>query len=113
MNLLLKALAGALLVVLIQLCSRTKLFYLAALIPLFPSFTIITHYIVGSERDVADLKTTALFGIFGMIPYLIYLGTLYFSAERMKLGWALGGAAGAWLLSAAALILIWRACHGN
>ena len=112
MSLLLKALTGALLVVLIQLCSRTKLFYLAALIPLFPSFTLITHYIVGSERSPADLKETALFGAFGMIPYLVYLGALYCAAGRMKLPWALGAASAAWLLSALALVAAWSHWRG-
>ena len=107
MSLFLKALTGALLVVLIQVCARTKLFYLAALIPLFPSFTIITHYIVGSERNSADLKETALFGVFGMIPYLIYLGTLYAVAGKMKLGWALGVASATWILSALLLVAAW------
>ncbi len=108
MSLLLKALAGALLVALIQLCARTKLFYLSALIPLFPTFTLIAHYSVGSERSQADLKETALFGAFGMIPYLIYLGFLYFSAGKLKLPWALSLASGAWIISAIALIADWQ-----
>ncbi len=43
MHLLIRALAGAAVVVLISLLSRTKNYYLAGLIPLFPTFALISH----------------------------------------------------------------------
>jgi len=38
----------------IQLFAQTRFFYLAALAPLFPTFTLISHFIVGTERSPAD-----------------------------------------------------------
>lgn len=50
MGLLIKALLGALVVVLIGVLSKTKNYYIAGLIPLFPTFALIANYIVASER---------------------------------------------------------------
>ncbi len=60
--LFLKSLLGALAVLLIALLSRSKSFFIAGLVPLFPTFALIAHAIVGSERGGADLRTTAIFG---------------------------------------------------
>lgn len=59
MGILVKALIGALVVVLIGLLAKTRNYYIAGLVPLFPTFALIAHYIVGSERSIAALKTTA------------------------------------------------------
>ncbi|MDU6411865.1 MAG: GlpM family protein, partial [Yersiniaceae bacterium] len=58
MGLFLKAAIGALVVVLIGLLSKSKHYYIAGLVPLFPTFALIAHYIVGSERSIEALRTT-------------------------------------------------------
>lgn len=68
MSLLIKALIGALMVVLIAILSKTKNYYLAGLIPLFPTFALIAHYIVGTERSTIELKPTILFSMWSLIP---------------------------------------------
>jgi len=50
MSLFLKCLLGAVAVLLIALLSRTKNFFVAGLVPLFPTFALIAHYIVGTHR---------------------------------------------------------------
>lgn len=52
MGLVIKAALGALVVVLIGLLAKTKNYYIAGLIPLFPTFALIAHYIVASERGI-------------------------------------------------------------
>jgi membrane protein GlpM len=37
-------------------------------VPLFPTFALIAHYIVGTERSGADLQKTALFGLWSLFP---------------------------------------------
>ena len=59
----LKMLIGALMVLLIQLFAQTGFFYLAALAPLFPTFTLISHFIVGTERSPADLRVALIFSV--------------------------------------------------
>lgn len=108
MELFVKALAGALVVVIIQLLSRAKNAYLAGLVPLFPTFALIAHYIVGTGRTTTDLKETIVFGMFSLIPYFVYLVTLYWLIDRLKLVPSLLGATFFWAVSAAILIAIWN-----
>ena len=112
MKLFLKALVGAIVVVIIQLLSRTKNVYLAGLVPLFPTFALIAHYIVGTGRTTNDLKETIVFGMFSLIPYFVYLVALYFLVDKLKLVPSLLGAIFFWTVSATILITIWnRVCE--
>ena len=63
MGLVIKAALGALVVLLIGILAKTKNYYIAGLVPLFPTFALIAHYIVGKGRSLDDLKTTILFGM--------------------------------------------------
>ncbi|XBS71850.1 GlpM family protein [Acerihabitans sp. KWT182] len=112
MNLLLKALTGAIVVLLIALLSKTRNYYLAGLLPLFPTFALIAHYIVGNERGPEALRTTILFGIWAVIPYLSYLVSLYFLIGSLRLSYALLCAVLFWAVAAWLLILVWRRWYG-
>lgn len=111
MALFIKALIGALVVILIAMLSKTKSYYLAGLIPLFPTFALIAHYIVGSERSVEALRTTLIFGLWAVIPYMVYLISLYLLIGSMKLPYALLSAVGCWALAAWLLIALWGRWH--
>jgi membrane protein GlpM len=111
LSLFLKSLLGALAVLLIALLSRSKSFFIAGLVPLFPTFALIAHYIVGSERSAADLRTTALFGLFSLLPYAIYLLAVFILAERLSLNRTLLAATAAWLVAAAILLGAWTKLH--
>lgn len=106
-SLFLKCLMGAAAVLVIALLSRSKSFYIAGLVPLFPTFALIAHYIVGSERSAADLRTTALFGLWSLIPYGIYLFAVYWFSTRLSLTSTLLLATAAWAVAAAILLLGW------
>ncbi len=108
MELLLKALIGAAIVVVIQLLARTRHYYVAGLVPLFPTFALIAHYIVGRERSTGELKQTVLFGMFSLLPYFVYLLTLYFLVDRWRLAAALLGAVLAWTAAALVLVVLWN-----
>ncbi|GGA30928.1 GlpM family protein [Dyella nitratireducens] len=108
MNLLAKALIGALMVLLIGLLSRTRNYYIAGLLPLFPTFALMAHYIVGSERGIGDLKATILFGMWAVVPYLAYLASLYWLVDRFRLVPALLMALLVWTVTAAGAVLLWQ-----
>lgn len=108
MNLLAKALIGALMVLLIGLLSRTRNYYIAGLLPLFPTFALMAHYIVGSERGMADLKATILFGMWVVVPYLAYLTSLYWLVDRFRLVPSLLIALLVWTVTAAGAVLLWQ-----
>ena len=105
MGLLIKALLGALVVVLIGVLSKTKNYYIAGLIAL------IANYIVASERGIEALRTTIVFGMWSIIPYFIYLLSLWYFTGVMRLPFALAGAVGCWSLCAWLLIIGWSRFH--
>lgn len=104
----LKMLIGALIVLLIQLFAQTKFFYLAALAPLFPTFTLISHFIVGTERSAADLRVALIFSMLGVIPHLIYTFVVFFSISYVSLYKALLLGVVAWTVAATILVLAWQ-----
>lgn len=111
LSLFFKSALGALAVLLIALLSRSRLFFVAGLVPLFPTFALIAHAIVGSERGGAALRTTALFGLCSLLPYAVYLLAVWWLSERQSLAVTLLAATGAWVLAAALLLLAWLRLH--
>jgi len=111
-DLLFKALLGAAVVVILAALAKTKNYYIAGLVPLFPTFALIAHYIVGKGRSLDDLKTTILFGMWSIIPYFIYLAALYLLVDRWRLEVSLALAAVAWLIAATLLVTVWVRFHG-
>ena len=105
--LFLKSLLGAAAVLIIALLSKTSNFFVAGLVPLFPTFALIAHYIVGSERSAADLRTTALFGLWSLIPYALYLLIVYWLSVRASLTATLLLATAGWVVAAAILLFAW------
>ncbi|WP_435950780.1 GlpM family protein [Psychrobacter sp. DM8] len=103
-----KMIIGALMVLLIQLFAQTRFFYLAALAPLFPTFTLISHFIVGTERSGADLKVALIFSMLGVIPHLIYTLVVFFGINYMSLYKALLLGVVAWSIAAAILVIVWQ-----
>jgi membrane protein GlpM len=110
-DLILKAALGAAVVVILAALSKTRNYYIAGLVPLFPTFALIAHFIVGKTRSVDDLKTTIVFGMWSIIPYFIYLATLYVMVDRMRLEASLAVATVAWLIAATVLVTVWVRLH--
>lgn len=104
----LKMLIGAVMVLVIQLFAQTRFFYLAALAPLFPTFALISHFIVGTERSQADLKVALIFSILGVIPHLVYTFVVFVGINYISLYKALMLGVVAWVIAAAILVLTWQ-----
>ena len=107
-TLVLKCGIGALVVLIIALFSKSKSFYIAGLVPLFPTFALIAHYIVGSQRTVTDLRATLLFSMCSIVPYFAYLIAAYFFSYRFSLVYCLLFATIVWIIAAALLLMIWQ-----
>jgi membrane protein GlpM len=108
MELLLKAGIGAAAVVLISLLARSRNYFIAALIPLFPTFGIIAFYTLGRVRRAPELEEAVLFGIFSLLPYLAFLLALLWLTRISTIGKALSVATLVWLLAALLLVLVWK-----
>ena len=102
--LFLKCSLGAAVVLIISLLSKSKAFYIAGLVPLFPTFALIAHVIVSQQQGAEALRKTALFGLWSLIPYFIYLILVYVLATKMSMWSCLGIATLCWMVAAAGLI---------
>lgn len=111
LSLIFKCMLGAFAVLLITLLSKTKSFFISGLVPLFPTFALISHYIIGTERTAEDLRTTALFGIYSLIPYAAYLLVVYFFSVRFSLPTTLIIATTIWCFFAVLLLFAWTRLH--
>ena len=108
LSLFLKCVMGAAVVLLISILSKSKAFYIAGLVPLFPTFALIAHVIVSQEKGTEALKQTALFGMWSLIPYFIYLLMVYLLATRMSVVSCLSVATLCWVIAAAGLVYGWN-----
>ncbi|ENU45007.1 MULTISPECIES: GlpM family protein [Acinetobacter] len=106
--LFLKCMLGAGVVLIISILSKSKAFYIAGLVPLFPTFALIAHVIVYQQKGAEALQKTALFGLWSLIPYAIYLVAVYMLATRMSMWSCLGLATLCWVVAAAGLIYGWQ-----
>ncbi|WP_075383220.1 GlpM family protein [Acinetobacter pittii] len=106
--LFLKCMLGAAVVLIISILSKSKAFYIAGLVPLFPTFALIAHVIVYQQKGAEALQKTALFGLWSLIPYAIYLVAVYVLATRMSMWSCLGVATLCWVVAAAGLIYGWQ-----
>lgn len=111
MGLLIKTALGAAIVLLIGVLAKTKNYYIAGLLPLFPTFALIAHYIVATERNVEALRTTVIFGMWAIVPYFIYLASLWYFSAMMRVPLALLAAVVMWSLAAWGLITLWTRFH--
>ena len=62
-------------------------------------------------RGIEALRTTIVFGMWSIIPYFIYLLSLWYFTGVMRLPFALAGAVGCWSLCAWLLIIGWSRFH--
>lgn len=62
----------------------------------------------------ADLRVTALFGPWSLLPYALYLASVYVLNVRLPLAATLAASTLAWVLAAALLLAVWlrTAPHG-
>lgn len=102
-----KCMLGALVVLLISVLSKSKSFYIAGLVPLFPTFALIAHVIVFQQQGADALRRTALFGLWSLIPYAIYLIVVYLLATQMSVLNCLSLATLAWAVAAGILLYGW------
>ncbi|WP_212512147.1 GlpM family protein [Acinetobacter seifertii] len=106
--LFLKCMLGAGVILIISILSKSKAFYIAGLVPLFPTFALIAHVIVYQQKGAEALQKTALFGLWSLIPYAIYLVAVYMLATRVSMWSCLGLATLCWVVAAAGLIYGWQ-----
>ncbi len=106
-SIIIKILISLIFVVGIILLSGTKYVYLTGLLPLFPTFALISHITV-STSNAAELRNVILFGFWAIIPYMIYLGSMYYFASRVNIYRSSIFSLGLWVVVALILIFAWE-----
>jgi len=105
--LLLKAFLGFAIVLIIQLFARSNLYYIAALVPLFPSMALLSYYFVGQTQSAGKLQETIVFGMLSLLTYFSFLLALLISTRHLKITPSLLLASVVWFVVAAIQIQIW------
>lgn len=106
---LLKASTGFLIVLVVQLFARSRYYYLAALVPLFPSMALFSYYFVGQGQSNARLEETIVFGMVSLLTYFSFLLALLVAVRhfQMRIVPALSVASLVWFAVAAVQIQLW------
>lgn len=103
-----KGLIGAIVVWIIAWISKSKNYFIAGLVPLFPFFALIAHFSVYYQKGALELKETALFGMISLIAYFLYLLTFYFLLNKLKFFPAMFIGIIVWLITASILVFLWK-----
>ena len=107
-ELFLKSGIGFVLLLVIQLLSKSKHYVLSALVPLFPSLAIFSYYFVGIQGDLDKLSKTIIFGMLSLITYFSFLLSLLFFSKKMSIGLALFCSSLVWFAVASVQIFLWQ-----
>jgi membrane protein GlpM len=108
MEMVLNSAIGAFIVAAIGQIAKTSHYYIAGLVLTFPAFTLLAHYTIGVQRPVSELRETILFGIFGIIPYFVYLSSMYLALGRTSLVGAMAFSTFSWSVLAVFLVIGWN-----
>jgi uncharacterized membrane protein (GlpM family) len=107
MSILVKALLGGLMTALIAWAS-TKGNVLPGILPMFPTLTLISLYIVGTQGDAADFRETCLATLKTLPAYLAFVLICTLTIKRVNFRAALLLGLGGWLLTALIVFLVPR-----
>lgn len=102
-----KGLLGSLVVLIIFYLSKTSHYYIAGLVPLFPSFGLIAIIAIFKIRGYGSVRETALFSIFSILPYFFYLFSLYFLIDYFDFYIAVAVSVILWIVISFILIKRW------
>jgi len=108
MILLLKALAGAFVVLVMSWLSGMHIYFLVGLIPAFPTFTIIGQSMAWASGGVDAVRSMCLFGIIAQIPYGIYLLSVYILSAKFSIAVTFSISILIWATLALAITEIWK-----
>ncbi len=85
LQMLLKSGIVFLLVFIIQLCTKSKYYFISALILLFPFIAMFSYYFVGKQDDYYKLFKTIQFGMLSLITYFSFLLALLIFSKRFPI----------------------------
>lgn len=106
-NFIIKGVLGYVIVLFIILISDTNNYFIAGLIPLFPTFGIIGQILVYKDNGLIKLKETVLFGMFSIFPYIAYLLSVFFLIDLTNFYVTIFISTTLWIIVAYLLFISW------
>lgn len=103
-----KGVLGALVAILLHFAVNSRHYYLAGLIPLFPTFALFAHTMFASGERVTDMQASAQFGLWSLFPYAVYLSLVCLLAFRMNVWLVLAASTAGWAAAAVAIFILWN-----
>lgn len=107
MEIAIKAMLGALVAVVLHLAANSKHYFLTGLVPLFPTFALFAHAMFASQQRGEALQTSAIFGLWSLIPYATYLILIWVFASKVNLWAALALSIAGWSVAALVIVFLW------
>jgi len=108
LDLAVKAIIGAVFTLIVSFLAKSNYYFLAGLLPLFPTFSLISHYMVSNSNTPTQFRNVVIFGAWSVIPYFAYLSAVYFLSYRFSIFWTLLGGVLVWLFFSFILIYLWK-----
>lgn len=108
MEIAIKGVLGALVAISLHFAVSSRYYYLAGLIPLFPTFALFAHTMFASGGRAMDMQISAQFGMLSLVPYGVYLLLVWWLALRMNLWFTLSVATVGWAAVALIIVLLWN-----
>lgn len=105
------AIIGAVVATAIAYVSRTSFAFLAGILPLFPTFTLFAHIFAFQNGGVAQVKNVAIFGLWALVPFVAYIGSLLLLMPHMKFVYAVVIALMLWGVVAVTISVLWTQGH--
>lgn len=108
MELLIKGLLGALVAILLHFATgSSKHYFLAGMIPLFPTFALFAHVMFASSGEPQKMQTSAVLGLLSLIPYGIYLLITWKATPKLGSWLAITLGLCCWASLAALIAYLW------
>ena len=108
MELLIKCCIAVIIMITVHYLSQTKYFYVSALILGCPALSILAYYFMDQEHGSGSVRSTILFALLSLIPFLIFLITLRTTLAYHVIDFSLGIAFIAWLSTSLFILWLWN-----
>jgi len=107
MDLFIKCLSAVIIMTVIHFISKTKSYYLSALVLGFPCLSMLAYYFMYIDLGGEKVRNTTLFALICILPFGAFLLVLNLLLKKSGIGFSLAVSAAAWMLLALIVIALW------
>lgn len=108
MDLFIKCIMAAIIMVIVDYISKTDNYYIAGLVLSFPGLSILAYYFMYMEQGPAKVRETTYFAIFSAIPFIIFLLVLNLTLKNHTIFKSILVSSMTWVFLSSILIVAWK-----